>query len=36
MTATNTQNLFAAVFSVSVSAILFANAIVPASPNLIA
>ena len=30
------QNLFAAAFSVSISAILFAYAIVPASPNLIA
>ena len=29
-------NLWAAAFSVSVSAILFAYAIVPASPNLIA
>lgn len=30
------QNLFAAVVSVSVSAVLFAYAIVPASPALIA
>ncbi len=30
------QNLFAAAFSVSVSAILFAYAIIPASPNLVA
>ncbi|AWW73933.1 hypothetical protein NAP1_00625 [Erythrobacter sp. NAP1] len=34
--ANNANNLFAAVISLGVSAILFAYAIVPASPNLIA
>ena len=37
MFATETRNnLFAAIFAVSVSAVLYAAAIVPASPNLIA
>ena len=34
--ANTTSNLFAAVISVSVSAVLFAYAIIPASPALIA
>ena len=33
--ANNAQNLFAAAISVSISAVLFAYAIIPASPNLI-
>lgn len=37
MTATTTnQNLFAAVFALGISAVLFATAIIPASPGLIA
>ena len=36
MYAANSTNLFAAAISVSVSAILFAYAIIPASPALIA
>jgi len=32
----NTQNLFVAVISISISAVLFATAIIPASPGLLA
>ena len=37
MTTTNTNtNLFAGIFALGVSAVLFATAIIPASPGLVA